>query len=197
MGGPMRFRSGHRPWLAAAAVAAGLALVPVAAQQAPQERIDFEAIYKIKDEGFQRSKVMETLSWLTDVYGPRLTNSPGFRKAGEWAVKQMTAWGLANASLEPFPFGRGWSNDKFVMTATTPGGSFPVIGMATAWTSGTNGPVSGDAIFAPMASDEDLARFKGKLQGKVVLTQALRDVAAAWTPPARRYSDKELEELAQ
>ena len=105
----MRFMTSRRAWLAGAALA--VALAPLSAQQPPAERIDYDAIYKIKDEGFQRSKVMETLSWLTDVYGPRLTNSPGFRKAGEWAVKEMTSWGLANVKLEPFPFGRGWSND--------------------------------------------------------------------------------------
>ena len=66
------------------------------------------------------------MSWLTDVYGPRLTNSPGFRKAGDWAVKEMTSWGLVNVKLQPFgPFGRGWTNDKFYMMATTPGGSLP------------------------------------------------------------------------
>ena len=191
----MRFMTSRRAWLAGAALA--VALAPLSAQQAPAERIDYDAIYKIKDEGFQRSKVMETLSWLTDVYGPRLTNSPGFRKAGEWAVKEMTSWGLANVKLEPFPFGRGWSNDKFSMTATTPGGSFPVIGMATAWTPGTAGAVSADAVFAPLASEEDLAQFKGKLQGKVVFTQALRDVPATWTAPASRHTDKELEDLAR
>ena len=125
----MRFTFRHRPAVAAAALAASLAFVPLAAQQA-QEKLDYEAIYKIKDEGFARSKVMDTMSWLTDVYGPRLTNGPGFRKAGDWAVKEMTSWGLANVKLEPWvtatgPFGRGWSNDKFFMQATTPGGSFP------------------------------------------------------------------------
>ena len=193
----MRFRSSHRPWLGAAAVVAGLALVPVSAQQAPAERVDYDAIYKIKDEGFQRSKVMEILSWLTDVYGPRLTNSPGFRKAGDWAVKEMTSWGLSNVKLEPFPFGRGWSNDRFSMTATTPGGSFPVIGMATAWTPGTNGPVSADAVFAPITSDQDFARFKGKLQGKIVFTQALRQVPALWTAPSSRYTEAQLDELTR
>jgi carboxypeptidase Q len=189
----MRFMTSRRAWLAAAALI--VALAPLSAQQAPGERIDYDAIYKIKDEGFQRSKVMETLSWLTDVYGPRLTNSPGFRRAGEWAVKEMTSWGLANVKLEPFPFGRGWSNETFSMTATTPGGSFPVIGMATAWTPGTAGAVSADAVFAPLASEEDLAQFKGKLQGKVVFTQALREVPALWTPQATRYTDAELEAL--
>jgi carboxypeptidase Q len=193
----MGFRSSHRVWLGVAAFAAGLALVPVSAQQAPAERVDYDAIYKIKDEGFQRSKVMEILSWLTDVYGPRLTNSPGFRKAGEWAVKEMTSWGLGGAKLEPFPFGRGWSNDRFSMTATTPGGSFPVIGMATAWTPGTNAPVSADAVFAPITNDEELAQFKGKLQGKVVLTQPLREVPALWTAPSSRYSDAQLAGLVR
>ena len=191
----MRFTIGHRPALAAAALVTGLAFVPVAAQPAA-ERVDHEAIYKIKDEGFRRSKVMEITSWLTDVYGPRLTNSPGFRKAGEWAVKEMSAWGLTNARLEPFgPFGRGWTNDRFSVTATTPGGSFPVIGMSSAWTAGTNGPISGEAMLAVIDTDDDIARFKGKLAGKVVFTQALREVPALWSAPATRYSDKDLEDL--
>jgi hypothetical protein len=81
------------------------------------------------------------------------------------------------------------------MIASTPGGSFPVTGMASAWTPGTVGPVTADAVYAVMDTEDDLARFKGRLQGKVVFTQALRDVPALWTPPATRYTDKELEEL--
>jgi carboxypeptidase Q len=124
----MRFLFTERPLLAGSALILALALAPVSAQQAT-EKVDLDAVYKIKQEGFQNSKVMEIMSWLTDVYGPRLTNSPGFRQAGDWAVKEMTSWGLANVKLEPFgPFGRGWSNDKFYMMATTPGGSFPVTG---------------------------------------------------------------------
>ncbi len=136
-----------RGTLVAGALALAVTFVPVSAQQA--ERVDLNAIYQIKDEGFQRSRVMEIMSWLTDVYGPRLTNSPGFRKAGDWAVKEMTSWGLVNVKLQPFgPFGRGWANDKFYMMATTPGGSLPVIGYPQAWTSSTNGVVSGDAVYA-------------------------------------------------
>ena len=165
----MRRALRHRPVVAAATLAGALAFTPLAAQQAP-ERVDHEAIYKIKNEGFARSEVMDILSWLTDVYGPRLTNSPGFRKSGEWAVKEMTSWGLSNARLEPWetangPFGRGWSNDQFLMQATTPGGSFPVHGMSTAWTPGTNGLVKGEAVHAVIESPEDFARFKGQLRG--------------------------------
>jgi hypothetical protein len=192
----MRFSLRHRPVLAAcSALTLALMLVPVSAQQAP-EKVDFEAIYKIKQEGFQNSKVMEIMSWLTDVYGPRLTNSPGFRKAGEWAVKEMSGWGLTNVKLEPFgPFGRGWANEKFAMTATTPGGSFPVIGYPQAWTAGTNGALSGDAVLAVIETPEDLAAHKGKLKGKIVLTQAMREVAALWTPPAQRFTADQLQAM--
>ena len=187
----------RRPTIAAfalATVATAITFMPVAAQQA--EKVDLDAVYKIKEEGFQRSKVMEIESWLTDVYGPRLTNSIGFRKAGDWAVKEMTSWGLTNVKLQPFgPFGRGWTNDKFYMMATTPGGSFPVIGYPLAWSASTEGLVSGDAVLATLDSQEDLAEWKGKLKGKVVLSAAMRDVPASFDPLARRYTDDQLRDL--
>jgi hypothetical protein len=191
----MTLTSKHGPLAAAAALTIGL-LVPVAAQQPSIDKVDYDAIYKIKDEGFQRSRVMELTSWMTDVYGPRLTNSPGFKKAGEWAVKEMQSWGLANVRLEPFgPFGRGWTNDKFYMMATTPGGSFPVIGMSTAWTPGTNGLVTADVVHAVIETDEDIAKFKGQLKGKVVLTTVMPAVEPAWTALATRYTEQELRDL--
>ena len=187
----------RRPTIAAfalATVATAITFMPVAAQQA--EKVDLDAVYKIKEEGFQRSKVMEIESWLTDVYGPRLTNSIGFRKAGDWAVKEMTSWGLTNVKLQPFgPFGRGWTNDKFYMMAATPGGSFPVIGYPLAWSASTEGLVSGDAVLATLDSQEDLAEWKGKLKGKVVLSSAMRDVPASFDPLARRYTDDQLRDL--
>ena len=185
---------GRPALLAGAACALAVTLAPVSAQQA--ERVDLTAIYKIKAEGLQRSRVMEIMSWLTDVYGPRLTNSPGFRKAGDWAVKEMTSWGLVNVKLQPFaPFGRGWANDKFYMMATTPGGSLPVIGYPQAWTSGTNGVVAGDAVFATIDSPEDMTTWKGKLKGKFLLSTAMPDVPALFEAQAQRYTDDELREL--
>ena len=191
----MSFRNTQRALLAGAVLTVALVLAPVSAQQA-QEKVDLDAIYRIKAEGFQRSKVMEITSWLTDVYGPRVTNSPGFRKAGEWAVTEMKSWGLANVRLEPFgPFGRGWSNEKFYAMATTPGGSFPLIGMSQVWTPGTNGLISGDAISAIVESPDDFAKYKGQLKGKIVLTTGPRDVLPVWNPPASRYTVDQLREL--
>src|SRR3954471_24955466 len=112
-----------RSRMLAAGLAGLLATLPLGAAS---EKIDYEAINKIKQQGLnpQNSKVMEISSWLTDVYGPRLTGSPNVQKAGDWAVAKMKEWGLANAALEPWAdrngFDRGWTNDKFYMAAVSP-----------------------------------------------------------------------------
>ena len=136
-----------RRTLALAAVIASSLAFPMAAQWPGAEKIDLDAIYRIKEEGLQRSKVMEIESYLTDVYGPRLTGSPNIKEAADWAQKTMKEWGLANVHLETLPFGRGWQNQRFVAIAVTPR-AYPLIGFPKAWTPGTNGPVTGEAVLA-------------------------------------------------
>ncbi len=89
------------------ALVAGVAALCLGAFGLPlvaSEQIDYDAINKIKQQGLDptNSKVMETMSYLTDVYGPRLTGSPNVQKAGDWAVAKMKEWGLVNVSLEPW-----------------------------------------------------------------------------------------------
>src|SRR5262249_17428419 len=101
--------------------------IPIVAQ-IPQEKVDLDAIYRIKDEGLNRSQVMDTASYLTDVYGARLTGSPQIKAAAEWTQKKLNAWELVNVHLEKWgPFGRGWSNEKLAARAISPESSFPVI----------------------------------------------------------------------
>ena len=161
------------------------------------EQIDLDAIQRIKEEGFDRSQVMDTAWWLTEVHGPRLTNSPQLRAAADWTVKKLTEWGLANAKQEPWgeTFGRGWSNERTVVHVVKPS-PWPVIAYARAWTPGTNGPVVAEAVLAPLATDADLDKFRGKLKGKVVLLQAVREVKPMFDAPAHRYTATELNELA-
>ena len=84
-----------------------------AAPASAGEPLDYDAIYRIKDEALNRSQVMETLSYLTDVHGPRLTNSPNMRAAAAWAKQRLESYGLANVALETWgPFGRGWVNER-------------------------------------------------------------------------------------
>ena len=165
--------------------------IPIVAQM-QQEKVDLDAIYKIKEEGLNRSQVMNTLSYLTDVYGARLTGSPQIKAAGEWAKKQMTEWELVKVNLETWgPFGRGWSNEKLVAQVVSPS-SFPVIAYPKAWTPGTNGLVAGDAIIAVVNNEQDFNRFRGKLRGKYALITAMPDVPAQFQALGRRYTDEEL-----
>src|SRR5262245_54467856 len=134
----------YRRTLAMTAILAAAAALPLAAQW-PAEKLDYDAIYRLKDEGLSRSKVMEIESYLTDVYGARLTGSRNIKEAADYAQKTMKEWGLANVHVETFPFGRGWQNQKTVANAVTPR-AYPLIAYPKAWTPGTNGAVTGDAI---------------------------------------------------
>src|SRR3989442_14509603 len=131
--------------------------------QQPQQPAEDPMIAKIKDEGMNRSQVMQTLSYLTDVIGPRLTASPGMKRSNEWTRDQLTKWGLQNAHLEAWgPFGRGWTLKQFSAQVTEPL-PIPLIAYPKAWSPGTAGPLTAEVIYFDAKDDADLERFKGKL----------------------------------
>ncbi|MBI2149535.1 MAG: M20/M25/M40 family metallo-hydrolase [Acidobacteria bacterium] len=168
-----------------------LCAIPIVAQ-IQQEKVDLDAIYRIKDEGLNRSRVMDTLGYLTDVYGARLTGSPQIKAAGEWAKKKLTEWELVNVGLETWgPFGRGWSNARLLIQVVSPA-RFPVIAYPKAWTPGTNGLAAGDAVIAVVNNVQDFDKFRGQLRGKYVLMAAMPEVQAQFQAPGRRFTDEEL-----
>jgi hypothetical protein len=170
---------------------AGLALAAHA-----QEAVDAATVARIKDEAMQRSQVMETMSWLTDVYGPRLANSPNIRKAADWTTQQLKGWGLANVHLEPFGnFGRGWENTRFTFVAVSPQ-PFPIIAYPRAWSPGTEGPVSGEAVQVQIDSAPDFERYRGQLKGKFVLLGPARATPEGAINAPMRYSDSALTAIA-
>ena len=175
---------------------AASASLPLAAQWPSAEKIDLDAVYRIKEEGLERSQVMDTASYLTDVYGPRLTGSPDTSEAADWAQKTMKSWGLSNVHTEKWMFGRGWRSERVSAMALTPR-AYPLIAYPKAWTPGTNGPVTGDAVIAVVNEEKDFETFRGQLRGKFVLTVPMRDVPAHFEPAGRRYTDVDLAELAK
>jgi carboxypeptidase Q len=174
---------------------AAAALAAPSGAEPPAGDIDLDALFRIKDEGLRHSRVMELESYLTDVYGPRLTGSPNIRDAADWAQKALRGWQLANVHLEYFPFGRGWQNHRFVATVVAPR-PFPLLGFPKAWTAGTDGAVTADAVIANITSERDFDGWRGKLRGKVVLTARTRLVGPHFEPPGSRLSETELSELA-
>ena len=153
---------------------------------------------KIRKEGTENSQIMRTMHFLTDVHGPRLTGSPNLKAAGEWAIKQMTAWGFENGHLEPWDFGHpGWANERFSGFINSPVKD-TLTCEVLAWTPGTNGTVTAKAhhmILPEKPTKEDLdgyfATQKGKVKGKIVLAGKQQTVAVTLTPSARRQDDKQ------
>jgi len=162
-----------------------------------QEPVDQRAIAAFKVEGFQRSEVMETLSWLTDVYGPRLTNSPGYRAAAEWVRARAQQWGLANAHLEPWGrFGPGWSVDRFSVEMLAPSYN-RLVAYPMAWTPSTPGVVAGTPVPVQISSPADFARYRGKLRNAIVMLGAPEPPGLPFTAPASRLSEDRLQSLRE
>jgi carboxypeptidase Q len=158
------------------------------------EKLDYAMIAKIREEGFNRSEVMEHVSWLSDVYGPRLTGSPTIKQASAWAQKKFAEWGLANIHEEEFPFGQGWSLLRFSAHMIEPQVQ-PLIGYPQSWTPGTPGPVTAEVVYAPIQSAADLEKYRGKLRGRIVLTQTAREVKMLEGRIVLRLTDEDIKEV--
>ena len=170
-------------------------LLPQTPTQAPAPDPN-DPIQRIKDEGMNRSQVIQTLSYLSDVIGPRLTASPGMKRANDWTRDQLTKWGLQNAHLEPWgPFGRGWTLKKFSAQVTEPI-AIPLLAYPKAWSPGLASPITADVVYIDAKTEADLEKYKGKLNGKIVLTAAMRDVPAHFDAQGTRLNEKELLALA-
>src|SRR5438045_1400390 len=113
-----------------------------------REHLDLETIAKIRTEGMTHSQVMDHLGWLTDVYGPRLTGSPGMLQASDWVIRTFNRWGLANAHRETFEFGKGSSLVRFSAHMIEPQVQ-PLIGFPVAWSAGTKGTVVASVVRVP------------------------------------------------
>src|SRR5438093_12165379 len=194
-------------------VFAPLLLGAVAAAASAEENADLATIHRIKDEAFLGSRVMDHLFFLTDVNGPRLTNSPGFRAAADWSVRRLKEWGVANARLEKWgTFGRGWSLTRFSAHLKEPVYA-PLPGIPNAWSAATPGVITAEVVSAPVFTPqqdsdrfdlgtvtERLARYsaeqKGRLKGRIVLVEPLRELKPPTEAPSERYDDKKLAEIA-
>jgi hypothetical protein len=161
------------------------------------EKTDLHAIMQIRNEAFNNSKIMETLFEMTDVNGPRLTGSTGMKNAEKWAQEKLSGWGLENSKIEPWGgFGKGWEINKCYIAMTAPYYQ-QLIAVPKAWTPGTPGLVSGGAMLVKIENAEDMAKYAGKLRGKVVIMSSMSSEAKLnFTADARRLTDEELQKLA-
>ena len=174
------------------ALSSNLALISNAQQRGTTN----DPIARIRDEGLNRSQVMQTLSYLTDVIGPRLTGSPNMKRANEWTRDKLASWGMSDARLEPWgPFGRGWSVKRFSAQVIEPQ-TIPLVAVPKAWTPGFDKPITAEVIFIDAKSEADLEKYEGRLKGAIVLASQPREVRARFEPLASRLAESNLLRLA-
>jgi Zn-dependent M28 family amino/carboxypeptidase len=176
----------------------------------PAQEKPFDTVGRIKVEAFQNSKVMEELSFLSDLYGPRLTGSPEFVQAVDWAVSRLKEYGLTNVHTEKWgPFGRAWSLEGYSLEMISPRYSH-LTAVPLAWSASTNGVLTGEAFYAPIESTNSIdiekdreafhkyeAKWKGKLRGKIVLVSEPPVIEPPTRPSFRRLTDADLAEISQ
>ncbi|HEV8138501.1 MAG TPA: hypothetical protein VGP81_01925, partial [Pyrinomonadaceae bacterium] len=154
-----------------------------------QEPIDRDLIAKIKDEGLNHSQVEDTFTHFTEDIGPRLTGSPAHKQAAEWARAKLQEWGLNDAHLEPFEFGRGWTMDKLTVEMVAPR-YLPLIGFAEAWSPSMMREVIAPPVFIGDKNEQEILRMRSKLKGTIVLSQPIQTVFERADRPQPTLSEK-------
>jgi carboxypeptidase Q len=137
--------------------------------------VDTATINRIRGEAITASQAMDTHWWLSEGFGPRATGTPGYAAAADWAMKKFNEWGLKNVHVERFPFGQGWTIDRFSVHLLTPQPQ-SLIGQPRWYSPSTNGTVSSDVIYVKATNEAELAKYKGQLVGKIVILQPVRTV---------------------
>src|ERR1051325_4641345 len=180
----------------ALSVILSLLVLPLAAQNGSGDMLS-----RIRKEEMEHSQIMKTMHMFTDLYGPRLTGSPNHKAAADWAVKQMTAWGLENAHLEPWDFKHpGWLNERLTAHLISPVKD-PLVCEVLAWTPSTKGTVQASAIqlVVPSGVTQDqinifLNNYKARVRGKIVLIGQPAAIPVNLNPPAKRLSDAQAQQ---
>ncbi len=163
-----------------------------------QEQIDESVVTRIKNEVQQNSRIMETLSYLTDIYGPRLMGTPEYREAAEWVESRLKSWGIEEVKLESIDHGqRGWRAESFSLEMIKPH-YMPLIGYPQAWCRGTKRTITGKPIVTGnIFSMDTLQMYGGKLKNKIVLIDKHKTTQPHFEPFATRLTPEELKAAAQ
>ncbi len=156
-------------------LAIGLLSITVALGAQTSNPLDTTTVNRIRAEAVVNSQAMETHWWLSEVFGPRATGTPQYQQGADWVMKKFGEWGLQNIHIERFPFGQGWTIERFSAHMIAPQ-TAPLIGQPRWYSPSTNGPVTADVVYVKAANEADLEKYKGQLQGKIVVLQAPRPV---------------------
>ena len=150
-------------------------LVVAATSAVAQEQVELEMVARIKEEAFQHSQALDTLSYLSDVYGPRLTGNPAYYEAAVWAKEKLESWDLDNVHFDSYRDDlRGWDIESYSVEMVEPR-YMNITALPDAWTSGTNGEVVGEPLLVDYTSPDALRALRGQLRGRILLSPKMRE----------------------
>ena len=173
--------------------------VLLASSVSAEEKVHWDVVQQIMEEAFENSQVMENVSWMTDVFGPRNSKSSGYMAAAEWARDRLDGYGLSNARLEPFEFGVGWENEYTSVHMTAPQ-YMPIIAYPAAWSAGTDGKIRTSVMYIntqEISSQEDLDKYRGRIKDLIIFVEPIRKLTPHFEPMVVRYSEEELDEMSK
>jgi carboxypeptidase Q len=173
-----------------------LALAFPFALHAQTEKVDAAMMQKIRTEGLEHSKVMEIAFNLTDKSGNRLTASPGFMRAANYAEQTLAGWGLQNVKLDPWgEFGKGWELEKSYVAITAPYYK-SLAASPKAWTSGTKAAKNAEVIVVKLTDSASLEAYRGQLKGKVIMLDQMVTYKPSFRADAHRWDAQQLDSMA-
>ena len=174
-----------------------LALALPFAGLAQSENVDPAMMQKIRKEGLENSKVMEIAFNLTDKSGNRLTASPGFNRAANYAKETLAGWGLSNAAVQPWgEFGKGWELEKSYVAITAPYYK-SLSAYPKTWTAGTKGQKNAEILVISAKDSAGLEAYRGQLKGKLLIIDQTTPYKHSFKADAVRYTDAELDAMAK
>ena len=164
-----------------------------------EEPVHWDVVQQFMEESFERSEVLETASWLTDVFGPRNTKSASYLAAANWARDTLAGYGLDNAHLDGYEFGIGYAYEYVSVHMMAPQ-YMPIIAYPAPWSASTKGKVTGHAVYLDYGEIEeaaDLEAWRGKLKDAVILTHPIQQLSPHFEPMAQTWTKAQLDEMAK
>jgi len=164
-----------------------------------KEKVYYDVVQKIMEFEFADSHVMENADWLCNVFGPRNMKTPAYLEACEWAKERLKEYGLTNARLEPYEFGKGWDIEYVSLHMVAPK-YMPIIGFPAMWSSGTDGKVRAQVIhinFDEITSVADLEPYRGKLKDRIILIRPIQKISPHFEAHPLTWSKERLDEMAK
>ena len=163
-----------------------------------QEMVDLQMMQKIKDEEKNNSQIAMIAHNITDVCGPRLTNSPGYNRALDWVTEICKKWGLANAGREAWgEFGKGWSNEQSSLSMKLPYSQY-IIAYPAPWCKSTRKTIKTELIMLDGLDSASIDKAGASLKGKIVMIRpSSTSIPDAFKPYASRYGDTSLDNISE